>query len=74
MKKTYRLKNLDCANCAAKMEASIGKLAQVESVSVSFMTQRMSVTFADDVDADSLLKEMKKRIKKVEPDCEVAEQ
>ena len=41
MKKVFILENLDCANCAAKMETEIGKLVGVESVSISFMTEKM---------------------------------
>ena len=71
MKKTYRLKNLDCANCAAKMEHAIQKLPEVEDASVSFLTQRMSVIYKDGVDITAALEEIKKAIHKVEPDCEV---
>lgn len=71
MKKVYRLRDLDCANCAAKMENAINKLPQVESAVVSFMTQRMTVTYAEGVDEEEALKQIKKCIRKVEPDCEV---
>lgn len=71
MKKVYRLRDLDCANCAAKMENAINKLPQVESAVVSFLTQRMTVTYAEGVDEEEALKQIKKCIRKVEPDCEV---
>ena len=71
MKKVYRLRDLDCANCAAKMENAINKLPQVESAVVSFLTQKMTVTYAEGVDEDEALKQIKKCIRKVEPDCEV---
>ena len=71
MKKVYRLRDLDCANCAAKMENDINKLPQVESAVVSFLTQKMTVTYAEGVDEEEALKQIKKCIRKVEPDCEV---
>ena len=71
MKKTYKLRDLDCANCAAKMENAIGKLPEVRSVTVSFMTQKMTVEYADGVDEAEALKQIRKIIRRVEPDCEV---
>ena len=71
MKKVYRLRDLDCANGAAKMENAINKLPQVESAVVSFLTQKMTVTYAEGVDEEEALKQIKKCIRKVEPDCEV---
>ena len=68
MKKTFKLIDLDCANCAAKMEAAIKKLPGVTDATVSFLTQKMTVE-ADDLDA--VMKDVVKCIKKVEPDCEV---
>jgi len=68
MKKTFKLIDLDCANCAAKMENAIKKLPGVTDASVSFMTQKMTIV-ADDVDA--VMKDVVKCCKKVEPDCEI---
>ena len=68
MKKTYKLIDLDCANCAAKMEDAIKKLPGVTDATVSFLTQKMTIE-ADDLDA--IIKDVVKCIKKVEPDCEV---
>ena len=68
MKKTYKLIDLDCANCAAKMEAAIKKLPGVTDATVSFLTQKMTIE-ANDVDA--IIKDVVKCIQKVEPDCEV---
>ena len=68
MKKTYKLIDLDCANCAAKMEAAIKKLPGVTDATVSFPTQKMTIE-ADDLDA--IMKDVVKCVKKVEPDCEV---
>ncbi len=71
MKKTYKLKDLDCANCAAKMERAIAKLPEIERVTVSFLTQRMTLEFADGAEEQALLAAVKKCIARVEPDCEV---
>ncbi len=70
MKKTYKLQNLDCANCAAKMEAAIAKLKGVEAVSISFMTQKMVLSAAD-AEYENVLKEAVRICKRVEPDCEI---
>ena len=71
MKKTYKLRDLDCANCAVKMENAIGKLPEVSSVTVSFMTQKMTVEYADGVEEAEALKQIRKIIRRVDPDCEV---
>lgn len=71
MKKTYRLRDLDCANCAAKMENAINKLPEVESATVSFLTQKMVINYIEGTDEAAALAAIKKVIRKVEPDCEV---
>lgn len=71
MKKIYKMKGLDCANCAAKMEHAIGKLAGIEAATVNFLTQKMTLQFADSADETMLLEQVKKCIRKVDPDCEV---
>ena len=71
MKKNYQLRDLDCANCAAKMESAINKLPEVEAATVSFFTQKMTVTYAEGVDETEALTQIKKLIRRVEPDCEV---
>ena len=68
MKKVINMQNLDCANCAAKMEDAIRKIDGVKSVSVNFMLQRMTLE-ADDACYDKIVAEAKKICKKVEPDC-----
>ena len=70
MKKVFKLNDLDCANCAAKMEAAIKKIEGVSDASVSFMTQKLTLE-ADDADFDKVLKAAQKCISKVEPDCEI---
>lgn len=68
MKKHFKLVDLDCANCAAKMEAAIQKLPGVKSASVSFMTQKLTIE-ADDVEA--VMPAVVKCCRKVEPDCQI---
>lgn len=70
MKKTYNLEDLECANCAAKMEEGIKRLPGVTSATVSFITQKLTLeTEADD--QSKIIKEIQKLIKKIEPDCRV---
>ena len=68
MKKVFRLEDLDCANCAAKMEAAILKIDGVSAASVSFLTQKMTID-ADEARFDAIMKEVVRVCKKVEPDC-----
>ena len=68
MKKKFKLTDLDCANCAAKMEDEIKKLDGVNDASVSFMMQKMTID-ADDARFDEIMKEVVEVCKKVEPDC-----
>ena len=70
MKKTFKLIDLDCANCARKMEDAIKKLDGVADASVSFLTQKMTVD-ADDARFDEIMQQVVKCCKKVEPDCEI---
>lgn len=70
MKKTFQLEDLDCANCAAKMEAAIAKIDGVKAVSVSFMTQKLMLE-ADDAVFDEIIKKAVKTVGKVEPDCRI---
>ncbi|MGN1040981.1 MAG: heavy-metal-associated domain-containing protein [Candidatus Fimimonas sp.] len=68
MKKIIKLQNLDCAHCAMKMEDALRKIEGVESVSVSFITQRMTIE-ANEEGFDKIIEKAKKVCKKVEPDC-----
>lgn len=70
MKKKFKLQDLDCANCAAKMEDLIKKIDGVNDASVSFMTQKMMID-ADDARFDGIMKEVVKVCAKVEPDCKI---
>jgi len=68
MKKRYTLTDLDCANCAAKMESAIKKIDGVNDAVVSFMAQKLTLD-ADDARFDAILEEAVRVCKKVEPDC-----
>ena len=68
MKKKFKLQDLDCANCAAKMEERIKKISGVNDASVSFMTQKL-VLDADDGRFEEILDEVVRVCAKVEPDC-----
>ena len=70
MKKKFKLVDLDCANCAAKMETAIKKLPGVNDANVSFMTQKLTID-ADDERFDDIMQEVIKVCKKVEPDCQI---
>ena len=70
MKKTFKLIDLDCANCAAKMETAIKKLDGVNDATVSFMTQNLTID-ADDARFEDIMDQVVKVCKKVEPDCEI---
>ena len=70
MKKRFNLVDLDCANCAAKMEDAIKKVDGVKDATVSFVMQKMTVE-ADDARFDDIMKEIVKVCKRVEPDCEI---
>ena len=68
MKKKFKLQDLDCANCAAKLEEAITKIEGVSDATVSFMTQKMTIE-ADDGRFDEIMKEVVSVCRKVEPDC-----
>lgn len=70
MKKVYKLQDLDCANCAAKMETAINKITGVQKASISFMTQKLTIE-AEAEAHEVILEEAKKAIKRVEPGCVV---
>lgn len=69
MKKTFKCE-VDCANCAAKMEEAVKKISGVENARVNFMTQKFTLEAAEEV-FDKVLDEAVKVCKKVEPDCEI---
>ncbi len=70
MKKIYKLENLDCANCAAKIEAAIKEIEGVSGASVSFMTQKLVIETEPEI-LDAVMAEVRKTMNKIEPDCEI---
>lgn len=70
MKKTYKIE-VDCANCANKMEIAAKKTEGVKDASVNFMALKMKVEFEDGADVASVMEEVQKNCRKVESDCEV---
>ena len=70
MKKTYKIE-VDCANCANKMEEAAKNTSGVKDATVNFMTLKMIVEFEEGQDAKSVMKDVLKNCKKVEDDCEI---
>ena len=70
MKKTYKI-DVDCANCANKMEEAARKTSGVKDATVNFMTLKMIVEFEEGQDAKLVMKDVLKNCKKVEDDCEI---
>lgn len=70
MKKTFKLVDLECANCAAKMEEAAKKVEGVESVSISFLTQKLKLE-ADDSRFEEIVDKIQDICKKIEPDCTI---
>lgn len=70
MKKKFKLQDLDCANCAAKMEEGIKKIDGVKDASVSFMTQKLTIE-AEEEQFDEIMKKAAAVCAKVEPDCKI---
>ena len=68
MEKKFKLQDLDCANCAAKMEEAIKRIEGVADANVSFMTQKMTIE-AEESRFDEIMKEVVAVCRKVEPDC-----
>lgn len=71
MRKTYLLEDLDCANCARKMEDGIKKLEGVLNANVNFLSQKMVIEAADETDWDELMDRVVNVCRKVEPDCRI---
>ncbi len=70
MKKTYNIE-VDCANCANLMEDAARKTSGVQNATVNFMTQKMIIEFDEGQEPKSVMKDVLKACKKVEPDCEI---
>ena len=70
MKKTYKI-DVDCANCANKMEVAAQKTEGVKDASVNFMALKMKVEFEDGQDVRAVMENVRSNCKRVEDDCEV---
>ena len=70
MKKVFKLDEVDCANCAAKIQAEIEKIDGVQMASVNFLLQKLTIE-ADEEAFDEILDKAEKVIKKIEPDCDL---
>lgn len=70
MKKTYMI-DVDCANCAAKMEQAANTVEGVVAASVNYIALKMSVEFAEGADVKRVMGEILKKCRKIEPDCEI---
>ena len=71
MRKTFELENLECANCAAKMERDISAFPEVKKCTITFMTSRMSITIVDGADLDDVLDRAQKVVRSYEKDCTI---
>lgn len=72
MKSKFKIKGLDCANCAAELERALQKIEGIESVSISFITERMILEYNEE-EKETIMKNVKKVIKKEEPDVKIEE-
>ena len=70
MKKTYKIE-VDCANCARKMEEAARKTEGVAYAAINFMTQKMTVEFEDGAEESAVMKKVLKNCRKVEDDCQI---
>ncbi len=70
MKKVFRLDEIDCANCALKLEHALKKINGVEDVKVNFLSQKLTLT-AEDACFDTVFQEVVRTTRKLEPDCEI---
>ena len=70
MKKVYKMQDLDCANCAAKMENAIRKIEGVEECSVNFMMQKLTIVCAEEK-LDEIMQKAAAACRKIEPDCRI---
>ena len=71
MRKSFKLDEIDCANCAQKLEGAIKKLEGVADARVNFMTQKLTLTTAEDADFDEVLERVVNLAADIEPDCEI---
>ena len=71
MKTRFKIKGLDCANCAAELERAINKLDEINNASISFMTEKLEIEY--DAEKEEIIKKVKKIIKKEEPNVTIEE-
>ena len=71
MKTRFKIKGLDCANCAAELERAINKIDEINNASISFMTEKLEIEY--DAEKEEIIKKVKKIIKKEEPDVTIEE-
>ncbi len=71
MKKKFKVENLDCAHCAAKMEEAIKKIPGVTDASMNFMTQKLTLEMEDDVNVEEIVDKAQEEITKVSIVCEI---
>lgn len=72
MKYTFKIKGLDCANCASQLENALQKIDAIENVSISFLIERMVIELQEEK-TEEIMKKIKKVIKKEEPDVKIEE-
>ena len=72
MNSKFKIKGLDCANCASQLERAIQKIDEIKSANISFMTERMELEY-DENNEDEIIRKVKKVIKKEEPDVTIEE-
>lgn len=72
MKSKFKIKGLDCANCASELERMLKKIEGIESANISFITQKMEIEY-DETRKQVIMQEVKKVIKKEEPDVTIEE-
>ncbi len=72
MKSKFKIKGLDCANCAAELERALNKIDEVDNAVISFMTERLELEYNEE-NKDEIIKKVKKVIKKEEPDVTIEE-
>ncbi len=72
MKSKFKIKGLDCANCASQLERAIQKIEGIESASISFMTEKMEIEY-DETKKEEIMQNVKKVIKREEPDVTIEE-
>ena len=72
MKYKFKIKGLDCANCAAELERAIQKIDEVKEASISFMTEKLVIE-CDEENKEEVMKKVQKVVKREEPDCTIKE-